>query len=104
MGCDPVDDQVILDLASLKNGITRQLLYDQMKIKHDRRSKYKLILNNYILTNQDMDEFVRILGIWAQMSTDMARLSRGFVDVEIPSSTAIDQESDRSGVDPRIQV
>lgn len=65
MGCDPVEDQVILDLASLKNGITRQLLYDQLKIKHDRRSKYKLELNNYILTNQDMDEFVRILRIWA---------------------------------------
>lgn len=65
VGCDPVEDQVILDLASLKNGITRQLLYDQMKIKHDRRSKYKLLLNNYILSNEDMDEFVRILRIWA---------------------------------------
>lgn len=35
------------------------------------------------------------------MSTDMVKLGRGVIDDEIPSSTAIDQESDRSGIDPR---
>ena len=57
LGSDPVNDHIIHDLASLKNAHVRSLIYKELNTPHRALSKYCLNLHDYILKDEDVQEF-----------------------------------------------
>lgn len=74
LGSDPVNDSIIFDVASLKNANARTLVYNQLGIPSDARSKYTLSLRDYILKGSDLQELSIILEQWAIMIKDLKYL------------------------------
>jgi len=71
IGCDPVNDNIIFDLASLKNANARHLIYQKLEIRHNLRSKYSLRLKDYILRDSDVFRMADIFEQWSCLLKDM---------------------------------
>lgn len=64
IGCDPVNDNIVMDLSNLKNANTRHLIYEKLEVPIRERSKYKLKLKDYFLIDSDVDRLAGILENW----------------------------------------
>jgi hypothetical protein len=71
IGCDPINDSIIFDLASLKNANSRQLIYDKLGVDLNKRSKYLLEVKDYIISDSDRLNLGSIFDQWAIKLKDM---------------------------------
>jgi hypothetical protein len=74
-GSDPVNDEIIIDLASLKNANSRHLVYEALDIQYNLRSKYQLKVKNYILLDRDLELLSEIFVKHSILLRDMIYLS-----------------------------
>lgn len=64
IGCDPVHDNIVMDLSNLKNANTRHLIYEKLDVPIAQRSKYLLRLKDYFLVDSDVEQLATILENW----------------------------------------
>ena len=64
IGCDPVHDNIVMDLSNLKNANTRHLIYEKLDVPIAQRSKYLLKLKDYFLVDSDVEQLATILENW----------------------------------------
>lgn len=60
IGSDPLNDEIIFDLAGLKNANTRHILYEQLGIPLNLRNNYALTLSDYMIKDKDAQKLVEI--------------------------------------------
>ena len=71
IGCDPVNDGIIFDLASLKNANARHLINEKLGVQHNLRSKYLLKIKDYVLLDRDLDRLASFFITQSSLLKDM---------------------------------
>jgi len=72
---DPVNDNIILDLASLKSATVRHLVQEGFQLDHHRRKGHRLDVPNYIILDQDLEQLSKIFRRWYSLMEDLDFIS-----------------------------
>lgn len=67
-----MNDGLVFDLSSLKNGNTRSLIYDKLDVPHNLRCKYTLKVKDYIILDHDLEKLSDIFVKFSILLKDMA--------------------------------
>lgn len=73
-GCDPVNDNIVNDLSSLKSANTRNLIQERLGIPQRYRDRYSLNTKDLLLDDARVDGLVRIFATWSRTIKNMAFL------------------------------